>query len=202
MKHLNRKSAPRVIGGTVSRKSDAATTPSYWNTKQDDVVIDVQKPGSRYKHFLRKRDILKFLNLIPNWEELSFGLDAIVLTTGGVDYDGIYDNNGVICLSAWEKNRDIGMNAEYFFGHKDLFDRLRIKSRKIQDGYYLEFSPEQIKAFQLLHVFLHELGHHVDRMRTKSQNQAARGERFAETFAFEHEKQMLIKYQDAFGIVF
>ena len=202
MKHLNRKSAPRVLGGSSIRKKSHATTPSYWNTKQEEVVIDVQKAGQGYKHFLKKRDITKFVNLIPNWKELSFGLDAIVLTSGGFDYDGIYDNNGVICIAAWEKKLDITMNADYYKEHKELFERLGIRSRKIQDGYCCEFNVDQIRAFQLLHILLHELGHHVDRMKTKSKNQAARGERFAETFAFEHEKQMLVKYQDAFGVIF
>lgn len=202
MKHLNRKSAPRVLGSATWSKNNRALTPSYWNTRQAELVIDVQKAGKGFKHFLKKRDVSKFIELIPNWRELSYGLDAIVLTTGGEDYDGIYDNNGVICISAWEKKQDVSMNSSYFHDHKALFDRLGIRYRKIQDGYYCEFNSDQIRAYQLLHVLLHELGHHVDRMRTKSKNQAARGEQFAESFAFEHEKQMLIKYQDAFGVVF
>jgi len=41
----------------------------------------------------------------------------------------------------------------------------------------------QARAFQLVHVLLHELGHHHDRMTTRSQQNAARGERLAEEYA-------------------
>lgn len=40
-------------------------------------------------------------------------------------------------------------------------------------------------GFQLLHVLPHELGHHRDRMTTRSRISAARGEPFAERYANE-----------------
>ena len=37
-----------------------------------------------------------------------------------------------------------------------------------------------------MHILLHELGHHHDRMTTTSQIRSARGERFAETYALRY----------------
>ncbi len=48
-------------------------------------------------------------------------------------------------------------------------------------------------------VFLHELGHHHDRMTTRSRSQAARGERYAETYANRYAERIWDAYQAEFG---
>ena len=78
-KRINRKTTPKVAGGKALRKNNHKQTPNYWNTTQGEVQIDSEKAGKGYKHFLKKRDILKFIKIIPNWEIYSDGLDAIVL---------------------------------------------------------------------------------------------------------------------------
>jgi len=197
-----RKTTPKVIGGQVLRKNNHKQTPNYWNSQQKEVQIDVEKPGKGYKHFLKKRDIIKFIEIIPNWNIYAEDLDAIVLENGNTYHDGIYNNNGVICISAWEKEMDITINNHYFSAHKELFDRLRVKYKQTGNDFYCEFNAQQIKAFQLLHILLHELGHHYDRIKTKSKMRSSRGENFAEQFAFEKEAQMWQKYEEEFNVVF
>ena len=199
---INRKTTPKVKGGKPLRKNNHALTPNYWNTIQAEVQIDEQKPGKGYKHFLKKRDILRFLEIIPNWEYLSEGLDAIVLEAGNGRYDGVYNNNGVICIAAWEKEQDVLVNRTYYEEHKALFQRLGIKATEQKKGVFCEFSVDQIKAFQLLHILLHELGHHFDRIMTRSRFKSSRGEQFAENFAYIKEKEMWVNYQEVFKVVF
>jgi hypothetical protein len=201
-RRINRKTTPKVIGGKPLKKNNHKLTPNYWNTVQKDIQIDQQKPGKGYKHFLKKRDIIRFLALIPNWEELSEDLHAIVLEQGGANYDGIYNNDGVICISAWEKEQDIFVNKEYFKEHQALFERLGIQSKEEENGFFCEFTIEQIKAYQLLHILLHELGHHYDRIKTKSKFKSSRGEQYAEDFAYINEKEMWEKYQEEFNVIF
>jgi len=55
------------------------------------------------------------------------------------------------------------------------------------------------KAYQLLHVFLHELGHHHDRMTTRSRSTAARGEPYAETYAERYADRIWDAYEAEFG---
>ena len=197
-----RKSTPKVFDGSVLKKNNHRLTPNYWNRVQSDVIIDVEKPGKGYKHFLKKKDVILFLELIPNWQEISKGLDAIVLANSGIDCDGYYNNDGVICISAWEKDKDIWVGQSYFKAHKALFERLGVRVSQEGDDYFCEFTEEQIKAYQLLHILLHELGHHVDRMSTKSEYTASRGEHFAEVFAFDFEAQIWVAYQNVFKVVF
>ena len=202
IRNTNRKSTPRVIGGVVLRKNNHKKTPNYWNTKQQDVIIDIEKPGKGYKHFLKKKDVLKFIEIIPNWAEISKDLDAIVLASSDIDCDGYYNNDGVVCISAWEKEMDIWLDEQYYKNHQSLFERLGVKITQEGKHFFCEFNEDQIKAYQLLHILLHELGHHVDRIKTKSKITAARGEKFAEDYAFEHEKIIWKTYQEQFNIVF
>ena len=202
LKRINRKTTPKVKGGKPLRKNNHEVTPNYWNTTQNEVQIDSEKPGKGYKHFLKKRDILKFIEIIPNWEIYSKGLDAIVLESGESGHDGVYYYVGVICISAWPKEMDMEFSKAYYNDHKELFKRLGVKSKEQNDFYFCEFNEDQIKAYQLLHILLHELGHHYDRMKTKSKHSTARGEKFAEDFAFENEDIMWNKYEETFNVVF
>lgn len=201
MKRINRKTTPKVVGGKPLKKNNHKETENYWNTSQKDVIIDATKPGKGYKHFLKKRDILKFISILPNWREVSQELDAIVLESGRIGCDGYYDNNGVIAIAAWEKDKDILLNESYFKAHEDLFKRLGIKVTKQDKNYFCEFDEYQIKAYQLLHILLHEIGHHIDRMKTKSKIRCARGEQFAEDYAFKYEKEIWKRYQEEFDVV-
>jgi hypothetical protein len=51
----------------------------------------------------------------------------------------------------------------------------------------------------LLHVFLHELGHHIDKLRSKKQNLMKGGEGFAENYANQTFKDIWPAYVDKFG---
>ncbi|HUG67127.1 MAG TPA: hypothetical protein VMM76_05225 [Pirellulaceae bacterium] len=78
--------------------------------------------------------------------------------------------------------------------HSDILDRLGVEYEPVEDdldGTWCYFDDASIKGFQLMHILLHELGHHHDRMTTKSRVRSAHGEPFAETYA--------LKYADRLG---
>ena len=74
---------------------------------------------------------------------------------------------------------------DYFEEHRPILGRLGVAADPQDDGVECRFTDEQAKAFLLLHVFLHEPGHHVDRMQSKQQSASRRGEPFAERYANE-----------------
>jgi len=199
---INRKTTPKVKGGRPLRKNNNKVTPNYWNTYQKEIQIDARKPGKGYKHFLKKKDILTFIDLIPKWEIYSQHLDAVVLQNGSNYRDGVYYYLGVIGISAWPREMDIEVSNNYYQDHAALFGRLGVKVTQQDDYYFCEFNEDQIKGYQLLHIFLHELGHHFDRIKTRSKHACARGEYFAESFAFEQEEKMWNRYGEAFNVVF
>jgi hypothetical protein len=64
--------------------------------------MDIEKPGKGYTHFLKKRDIVQFLEILPHWEEIENEFDAVLLAQGGGP-DGWY-LNGVVGICAWDKD--------------------------------------------------------------------------------------------------
>jgi hypothetical protein len=185
---INRKTTPKVKNGKVQKKNRHELTPNYWNTRQDTLQLDIESPGKGYKHILKKRDIEAFLKILPNWKEIDIELDAILLARGGGP-DGWY-SNGVIGICAWEKNLTCSLRKEYFNAHLDLFRRLDLRYDIKREGVVCHFTESQIKAYQLIHILLHELGHHQDRISTKERKRTSRGENYAENYAEKYEKKI------------
>lgn len=48
-----RKTTPKVKNGRVQKKNRHNLTPNYWNTRQGELQLDIEKPGKGYKHFLK-----------------------------------------------------------------------------------------------------------------------------------------------------
>ena len=191
-----RRTATRIKNGTAQKKNRHTRTPNYWNTRQDEIQIDLESPGKGYKHFLKKRDIKQFLEILPNREEIDIEFDAVLLARGSSRTDGWY-TNGVIAICAWDKEMTKEYSHGYFEDHKSIFEKLGVKYTIKKDYVVCDFTENQIKAYLLLHIFLHEVGHHHDRINTKSRR-IARGEEYAESYAFKYEEIIWNKYFEYF----
>ena len=97
-----------------------------------------------------------------------------------------YCEPALVAVCAWEKGLwHEDLCKDWYRDHVDVLDRLGVGVWKVGPRWVARWTEDQARAFQLLHVFLHELGHHHDRMTTRSERYAARGEAFAEQFAIE-----------------
>ena len=202
MRQINRKATPKVIGGKVQKKNNPEWTASYYNTPQPMPTIDRQRPGKGYRHLLMQRDIETFIRLLPDWAELSRGLNAIVLAPGHRQYFG-YHTRGVVHVCAWNEDLRLRYRGDEAGLEKNvsIFRRLGVPCETGEDGYVnCEFTPPTVRAFQLLDVLLHELGHHHDRMTTKSKIRASRGEPYAEAYALRYEALIWKLYQEKFDL--
>jgi hypothetical protein len=191
-----RKSAPKVRNGRVQKKNRWDLSPSYYSHAELWPVIDRKRPG-RGRHLLRKADVERFLQLLPDWPELSRGLNAIVLAP--FERSMGYHTPGVVHLCAWE--RDLWWNdtvPAFVEDHSATLNQLGVKTRNDDGRLVVMWTADQARAFQLLHVLVHELGHHHDRMTTRSQR-ASRGELFAESYAVTSGKVIWQRYCSEFG---
>jgi hypothetical protein len=105
-----------------------------------------------------------------------------------------YHARGVVAVCAW--GAELWYDPIYPDWHRDhaeVLERLGVLVRKAGNRWIAEWTEDQAKAFQLLHVFMHELGHHHDRMTTASRR-VARGESYAERFALEWEERLWDDY--------
>jgi hypothetical protein len=90
----------------------------------------------------------------------------------------------------------------YDIDHKDVatFFRSEHDSTDGVEAYFSEWTDETIQAFQLIHVLVHELGHHHDRMTSPRQRDGTRGEKYAEEYALKHEEEIWFKYCRVFRV--
>jgi hypothetical protein len=189
-----------VAAGEVQQKNRTDVSPTVYNTPRDCPVVRRLKPGFGYRHILRQQDVADFLRLLPDWGRLSEGLNAVLLAPGSRHYDGWY-KPGVVAVCAWERGLWREMTRDGYEGHRGLFERLEVPCEATVDGYYLcRFTEPAVRAYQLLHVLLHELGHHHDRMTTRSRADCCRGEGYAEGYAWENEQRVWDRYLAAFGL--
>jgi hypothetical protein len=191
----NRKTTPHVVRGRIQKKNNWDLSPSYYAAPQSrTVAVDRKRPGNGYRHVLNKGDIYRFIEILPDWDSLAVGLNAIVLAPGRYDADG-YHIPGAVHVCAWESERWRETDRVYYESHRAIFERIGVECEETDDGWYLcKWHEEAARAYQLLHILLHELGHHHDRMTTRTQKRSSRGEKFAENYALKYEAAIWDRY--------
>lgn len=195
-----KKTSPKVIRGKVQKKNNWAETPNYYNESQHSLVIDRKRPGVGYRHLLKRKDILDFIEILPDWAELSRGLKGIVLAPGDWRIFG-YHRLGVVHICAWDKDLWITLSKEGIEQEKFFLDRFGVVCEKRGNEVLCKFSDGTARAHQLLATLLHELGHHHDRMTTRSKNGPCRGEGYAEDYAKKYTELIWTRYLETFGML-
>ena len=200
MPGYHRKVTPKVVGGRPLRKNRLEVTPNIWSGNRGEFTIQRERPGRGFRHLLRKQDIEEFISMIPEWDQFSEGLKGIILAEGEYDCFGWYYDAGVIGICAWDRQLWIELNNDYHKKDEALLERLSVSCEQ-RKGYVLcKFTEEQARAFLLLEVFLHELGHHHDRITTKSRRSAARGEPYAERYSLDRRPDIWDSYVARYGL--
>jgi hypothetical protein len=144
------------------------------------------------------RHVRAFLSILPEWDTLAVGLNAILLAPARPDCDGFH-RPGLVAVCAQPRSLSpLITHRRYVEQHRDIFDRLAVPIEPTTEGHVLHFTEDTLRAYQLLHVFLHELGHHHDRMTTRSRRRASRGEHFAELYARTHADYIWSRYFELF----
>jgi len=202
MRPIHRKSAMRVRDGRVQKKNN--WTPDhrhYYARPQHEIQIERSHPGSGYRHVVTVRQLRDFLDLLPDWDELAIGLEAISIWYGNTRWLGL-SNPGVVVITAWDQ--DLwwgGVDRADLEACRELLSLLEVEI--VDDPEYggceVRWTEAQARAFMLLDVLVHELGHHHDRMVTAG-DAAARGEPYAIAYAQRVLPEIFDAYVDRFGI--
>jgi hypothetical protein len=197
MPRAHRRTAPKVRNGRVQKQNNWRRTPGLFDARPH-LTIRRERPGPGHRHVLFQRDIERVIELIPDWEELSRGVNVILLDGKRTDCDGWY-NRGIVALTAWPREMSYSICSDWYVGHKRFLDRIGLRVSGPPDDLTGHWTDATVRAYQLLHVFLHELGHHRDRMMTRSQRWPERGEEYAEQYAWAYEEQLWERYVAEFG---
>ena len=194
---FNRRTATKVKDGRVQRKNRHTPTTHL------GYIIDRESPGRGYRHVVTKRDIQTFLDLIPEWPALSQRLERIVLAARSDDLDGFAEfyyreGTGAIFLNAWSENLWVRLRRPYFDQHRFIFERFGLSFDLGNEAVECRFTDSQARAFVLLHIFMHELGHHRERL-SKKHRTSCIGETYAERFANRYLDVLYPAYVRVFG---
>jgi hypothetical protein len=195
--NFNRRTATKVKDGRVQRKN------RHRPTGHDGYVLDRESPGRDFLHVVSKRDVQAFIDIVPDWDRFSERLERIVLASRSEGLDGAHEfyhreETGAIFLHAWRDDLWIDLTTAYFDSHQQIFEALGVSYDRAEDCVTCRFIEAQARAFTLLHVFMHELGHHYDRIHQKHRD-SSKGEDYAERFATSRFEQLFPKYVRVFG---
>jgi hypothetical protein len=204
------RSSPNVKSGRQYRRERPVTAPPHckqpaaWSIRRASLSpgprIFRKHPGPGCRHVLTKGDVCKFISILPDWPALSFGLKTILIAPARRNCDG-YHRPGLVAICAQSVNLSQLVPYEaYIREHRDIFKRLGVPIERTKDGHLLHFTAATLRAYQLLHIFLHELGHHHDRMTTRSQVRPSRGEGFAERYARSNGDRVWARYFEVFPV--
>ena len=201
MKHFFRKTTPKADRSkipTKQRTQRKISVPGSPVNRFPEILKE--KPGPGYRHILKKRDLLKFVSILPDWDQLSQGLHSIILAPGDPECDG-WHLPGIVAVCAWERQL-WRKNTEYDYEpDRDLIQRLDVPLERVNGKLVIcKFNEASVRGFQLLRILLHELGHHHDQMTTRSKVQPSRGEPYAESYARKYENLIWERYLETFGI--
>jgi hypothetical protein len=191
----------RVRDGRVQKKNNwARDRGDYRAWTQAEIRIDRKDPGYGSRHLVTVAQLREFLALLPDWDQLTVGLNAIVLD-GEQDAMG-WCAPGAVAVCAWEA--DLWWEEAYrawVDEHRAILDTLEVDYTRVDDDVYaVRWTENQARAFQLLHILPHELGHHHDRMTNRSRRRIARGEPYAEAYAIRVMDDVFPLYARRFDI--
>jgi hypothetical protein len=194
---FNRRTATKVKDGRVQRKN------RHRPTGHSGYVLDRESPGRGFCHVLSKRDVQAFIDIISDWERYSERLERIVLSSRSDSLDGAYEfyhreETGAIFLHAWRDDLWTELLFSYFDSHQHIFSALGVSYDRSEKWVACRFTKAQARAFMLLHVFMHELGHHFDHIHQKHLD-SSKGEDYAERFANSRFEQLFPAYIRTFG---
>ena len=194
---FDRRTATKVKDGRVQRKNRRRPTG------HEGYVLDRESPGRGFRHVVSKRDLQAFIDIVPGWDRFSERLERIVLAAPGDNCDGAYEffhreETGAIYLHAWHEDLWTDLTVPYFEYHQHIFDTLSVSYDRREDCVTCRFTEAQARAFMLLHIFMHEVGHHYDRIHQKHLG-SSKGEDYAERFATSRFDQLFPAYVRVFG---
>ena len=201
MRSGHRRTATRVRDGRVQKKNNwELDRGDYVALEQDEIRLDRRPPGRGYRHLLTIADVRAFIALLPAWDEVAIGLDAIVLDAGSADCMG-WHRLGVVAVCAWDHELwwtdcDPAWERDY----RPVLDLIGVERERVGECVAFRWTEAQARAFQLLDVLPHELGHHHDRITNRGGARAARGEPYAEAYALRVMDEVWSAYADRFGV--
>lgn len=198
-----RKTAPKVKDGRVQKKHrhDASEYLALVDGRSFTVLKHRAREG--YRHVVQLPDVYRFVELIPSWSTVSNGLSALALDAYGCEEQtGCHYDPGyrAIWMRPFPEAMQTTWSRRYHDVHGEFTSRLGVESVREDDrSVTLTWTLAQARAWQLLHLFLHELSVHAQFMRGGQKPRSEHDAEEAEQYAFRTAARILPAYEKALG---
>lgn len=133
-------------------------------------------------------DVRRFLALMSEWRKELDELGEVILERGHPQFDASYRFfDCTIKLQPWATLSPTWWSG-HVWGHDSILTRLNVPLEAVGDSFVCRFTRDTARAYMLLHVFMHEIGHHLYFVRNGMTSD--RSEKYAEEFALRFEGLM------------
>src|SRR3954462_13679058 len=130
---IHRRTAMKVRDGRVLKKHNWRLDPGdYHALAQTEIRLDRRRPPDGSRHLITIAELRRFLALLPDWDEVAVGLDAIVLDSA-TDCAG-WCGPGVVAICAWPHDLWDWWSAEMLGGHRQVLERLGAECAPIEES--------------------------------------------------------------------
>jgi hypothetical protein len=122
----HRRTAPKVIDGKVQRQNNWRFSQADY-TATHQIKIERYKPRPGYRHLVSPTDVSAFLALLPDWRELSIGLQRIILDDDPYTF-GWYRPT-TVALCAWPDALTSVVSRKFYEDNTPILDRIGVPCR-------------------------------------------------------------------------
>jgi hypothetical protein len=124
----HRKTAPKVIAGDVQRQNRwRPAEHDYSQTHQIRVERYAAPPG--YRHLLSPPDVSAILALLPDWREISLGLERVVLSADTSCFG--WHRPGTVAVCAWPAAVAHVFSGQFYRDNAPFLRRIGVPCRPV-----------------------------------------------------------------------
>ena len=198
-----RKVTPKVRNGKVQKKDRHQWTEFQDLLDENTFSTIKMKPEEGYIHVVDQKCVLDFVSLIPDWENISKGLSALVLDSEGCNHQtdiNYYPKSyHSIWLSAFPKDMTLYWSKGFAMGHKKITDFLGVEQEEIDGGEIKTvWTKPKAQAWQLLHLFLYDLYCHFECF-AQGKEKYYHQDKLAEEYAIKTAELIVSDYEKVIG---
>src|SRR3954452_2798058 len=145
---IHRRTAMKVRDGRVLKKHNWRLDPGdYRALPQDEIGLDRRRPPEGSRHLITIAELRRFLALLPDWDEVAVGLDAIVLDSA-TDCAG-WCGPGVVAVYAWDHDLWDWWPAAMVDEHRQILDLLAVERVPIETSREHREFMEELRAHRV-----------------------------------------------------
>jgi hypothetical protein len=140
---IHRRTAMKVRDGRVLKKNNwRLDAGDYRTLPQDEIRLDRRKPPYGSRHLITIAQLRRFIALLPDWDEVAVGLDAIVLDSA-TDCAG-WCGPGVVAICAWDHDLWDWWPAKMVQEHDHILNQLDVDRVPIEQSDEYRETSEQL----------------------------------------------------------